>query len=99
LNGLPSGVEVVTPNAVIPAGQNSIKLQLKAAADAPVGEHQVKIDAKAPLKDPATYVTVGKPLPRPGDRTKKRLEQVQQPVSGLRGVLRTIGQGVKPRGW
>jgi hypothetical protein len=42
-----------------------------------------------------------KPLPRPGDRTKKRSDpmQGQQPVSGLRGVLRTIGQGVKPRGW
>jgi CO/xanthine dehydrogenase Mo-binding subunit len=25
----------------------------------------MKIDAKAPLKDPTTYVTVGKPLPRP----------------------------------
>ena len=25
----------------------------------------VKIDPKAPLKDPTTYVTVGKPLPRP----------------------------------
>jgi len=32
-----------------------------------VGEKRfgMKIDAKAPLKDPATYVTVGKPLPRP----------------------------------
>jgi hypothetical protein len=48
LNDLPAGVEVVGEEAVIPAGQNSIKLQLKAAPDAVVGEHQVKIDAQAP---------------------------------------------------
>src|SRR5438876_5040 len=30
----------------------------------------MKIDPKAPLKDPARYVTVGKPLPRPDVRAK-----------------------------
>lgn len=48
LNDLPAGVEVVGKEAVIPAGQNSIKLQLKAAPDALVGDHQVTIDAQAP---------------------------------------------------
>ncbi len=48
LNDLPAGVELVGQEAIIPAGQNSIKLQLKATPDAAVGEHQVKIDAQAP---------------------------------------------------
>ena len=39
-----------------------------------------------------------KPLQRPGDR-KKRPEPVEQQATGMRGVLRAIGQGVKPRGW
>lgn len=48
LNDLPEGVEVVGKEAVIPSGQNSIKVQLKAAPDAAVGEHKIKIDAQAP---------------------------------------------------
>ncbi|MBI3864649.1 MAG: hypothetical protein HY290_22455 [Planctomycetia bacterium] len=48
LNDLPKGVELIGNEAVIPAGQNSITLQLKAAPDAEVGEHKVQIDAKAP---------------------------------------------------
>jgi hypothetical protein len=48
LNDLPTGVEVVGKEAVIPSGENSIKVQLKAASDAAVGEHKVKIDATAP---------------------------------------------------
>lgn len=39
-----------------------------------------------------------KPLQRPGDRVKKRPDPAQ-PVAGMRGVLRALGQGVKPRGW
>jgi len=48
LNDLPKGVELLGDEAVIPAGQTSIKIQLKAAADAAVGDHKVTIDAKAP---------------------------------------------------
>ena len=48
LNDLPAGVEVVGDKVVIPAGQNSVTLQLKAAPDAAIGEHKVTIDAQAP---------------------------------------------------
>ena len=48
LNDLPKGVEAVEKEVVIPAGSNSAKVTLKASSDAEVGEHDVKIDAKAP---------------------------------------------------
>jgi hypothetical protein len=48
LNDLPKGVVCVEDHVVVPAGDKSIKLTLKAAADAEIGEHDVKIDATAP---------------------------------------------------
>jgi len=51
LNDLPKGITCDRNEVIIPAGSNSIKLTLKAAPDAEVGEHAVKIDAKAPGVD------------------------------------------------
>lgn len=48
LNDLPPGVVGVQSQAVIPAGSNTVTLELKASDDAAVGEHQVKINATAP---------------------------------------------------
>lgn len=48
LNDLPAGVELIGNEVVIPSGQNSITLQLKAAPDAATGDYKVKIDAQAP---------------------------------------------------
>ncbi len=48
LNDLPKGVVCEETEATIPAGQTSTKLTLKASADAEVGEHDVKVDARAP---------------------------------------------------
>jgi len=51
LNDLPKGVTFVENEVVIPAGSTSAKITLKAASDAEVGEHNVKIDAQAPGLD------------------------------------------------
>lgn len=51
LNDLPVGVECTNNSVVIPAGSNSATLTLKAAEDAPVGEHNVTIAAEAPGLD------------------------------------------------
>jgi len=48
LENLPKGVVCVESQVVVPAGEKSIKLTLKAAPDAEVGEHDVKIAATAP---------------------------------------------------
>jgi len=48
LEDLPTGVTCVENQVVVPAGEKSIKLTLKAAPDAMVGEHDVKVDATAP---------------------------------------------------
>ncbi len=47
LNDLPKGVVCVENEVVIPAGATSTKLTLKAAPNAELGEHEVKIDAQA----------------------------------------------------
>jgi len=48
LEDLPKGITCVEDKVVVPAGEKSIKLTLKAAPDAEIGEHDVKIDATAP---------------------------------------------------
>ena len=48
ITSLPTGVEVVEKEMTIPAGATSLTLTLKAAADAPVGEHNVTITASTP---------------------------------------------------
>jgi hypothetical protein len=58
LNDLPVGVECTNNSVVIPAGSNSATLTLKAAADAPVGEHNVTIAAEAPGLDLNTQTFV-----------------------------------------
>jgi len=58
LNDLPVGVECMNNDVVIPAGSNSATLTLKAALDAPVGEHNVTIAADAPGLDRNTQVFV-----------------------------------------
>lgn len=47
LNELPEGVTCSTNEVVIPAGTTEAKVTLKVAPDAAVGEHDVKVDAKA----------------------------------------------------
>src|SRR5262245_45222054 len=51
LNDLPKGITSQEQELVIPTGSSSTKFTLKAAPDAAVGEHDVKIDAKAPGVD------------------------------------------------
>jgi len=51
LSDLPEGVTSDMAEVVIPAGTTETKVKLTAAADAAVGEHDVKIDAKAPGVD------------------------------------------------
>ena len=48
LNDLPQGIEALPMEVVIPAGSSSATVELKAADNAPVGEHRVQIDAVAP---------------------------------------------------
>jgi uncharacterized membrane protein len=51
LNDLPQGVTCSMNEVIIPAGATETKVTLKVAPDAVVGEHDVKIDAKAPGLD------------------------------------------------
>src|SRR5262245_58846004 len=45
---LPPGIETAQNDVVIPANATSTTFELKAKPDAPLGEHNVEIDAKAP---------------------------------------------------
>jgi CO/xanthine dehydrogenase Mo-binding subunit len=54
----------------------------------------MKIDPKAPLKDPATYVTVGKPLPRPDVPAKVTGHHVFVHDFAVDGMLH--GRAIRP---
>src|SRR5436190_7345644 len=51
LKDLPQGVTCNMSEVVVPSGATEIKVTLKAASDAAVGEYKVKLDAQAPGLD------------------------------------------------